>query len=231
MFSKTFPILILTLAFGFSAFAQVSNVTDFGGVPLRTKSQTQRFSGNPYATEGMVKGFIISTNNKQSEHFIKYNVLDDKLEYMKGTDMYEVSSPTINGFIMEVKNPKNNITERLLYKNGIRGIDGVPVEGFFEVLYEGKHRFLHKTFMKLKPATATYGGMQPEIGLESEERYYLLLPNGEFKAVKYNNNSILKTLGNNPTHKAFVKENKINMKNKLELQKFMKYLDEQSTGK
>lgn len=233
MFSKHIFVFLFAFAFAtnFSSYAQVGNVTDFGGVPLRTKAQAQRFSGNPYTTTDFVNGFIVTTSKKQLPQLLKYNAFEDKLEYMKGREVYEASSPTISGFVLEVKNEKNNITERLSYKNGFKGIENVGENGYFEVLYDGKHKLLHKIFMVLKPSTATYGGMQSELGLESESKYFLILPNGEIKNVKYNNSSILKALGNTPEQKAFVKQNKINAKNKSELQKLMKFLDEQNSGK
>ncbi len=230
-FSKTLLFLLVYLFSLTSVFAQVSNVTDFGGVPLRSKSQATRFSGNPYTTTEFVKGFIITTSKKQISQMLRYDAFEDKLQYMKDMAIYEASSPTIGGFILEVKNPKNNITERLNYKNGVKGIEGTSENSYFEVLYEGKHTILHKIFMQLKPSTATYGGMQSELGLESESKYFLVLPNGEVKSIKYNTSSILKALGNTPAQKTFVKENKINAKNKAELQKLMKYVDEQSAGK
>ena len=192
-----------------STFAQVGNITDFGGVPLRTKSQSVRFSGNPYTTTEFVKGFIITTSNKQIPLMLKYNAFEDKLEYMKDVAIYEASSPTINGFTMDIKNEKTNVIDRITYKNGIKGIEGTTENSYFEVLYDGKHRILHKIFIRLKPSTATYGGMQSELGLESESKYFLVLPNGEIKSVKYNNSSIIKALGNAPTYKTFAKENKI----------------------
>ena len=221
---KKISLLVLCLfAFAFVK-AQIANVnTNMSGVPLRLKSYKD-IQGSPYLFDDWQEANFLSKEGVVVESvYIRYNIYEDKVEYKKEGETYQLMNESVKGFIVGVPDNDGRM-KRTVFQNGFNDVKGFEKGNFFAVLFDGKVKFLQKIEAKLVETTATYGTSSTLTKFVKEESFYFVNEKGETNKIKRNNSSLLKIL-NDKSLNNFVKENDLNIKEDSALLKTLQFYE------
>lgn len=218
---KYIVVLILMSVTTQSAFSQLTNkvTVDRGGSTLRVKSGTdQNVIGSPYLLDTWSKGNVKFVNSKPTENVeLKLDLLENVL-VLKGADGSEnVFSDKISEFTLNI------LGKDRLFKSGYLDSKNNLIPSFFEVLYNGKTKFLCKEG-KMIIESKGYNTNTVTKKIENTTEYYISKANNSVSLVKLNEKSILTYLANSELVK-YVKDNQLNLKLKEDIIKLLQYHD------
>jgi len=190
----------------------ISNTTT-GGLNSGIPSNVQ---GSPYANEEFVIGKVFVNDDKPYNGILRYNAYSDGIE-MK----------TENGVITLLK--RSYLKARIggkFYLIESYMVNGAIRKTYFVELSQGKARLLlkqGKKFVEARSASSSYTKDQPA-KFEDERTYYIITEGNPGIEVRLKNKEILQAL---PDHKkelqAFVKSNKLKMKNEGDVIQVLTY--------
>jgi hypothetical protein len=214
---KIFFLLIGTIGF-LTAEAQVYGNVNMGGdrQTIRAKRTDADFEGSPYLFSDWQKAVIqFGTGIEPSSSEVKYDLLADVL-VLKGKDGEEY----------EFKDqPKEFLltTTKELYKNGFAPVDKFTDKTFYQVIYDGKVKFLKK-ITKTVIESKGYNTATVTKKITDDTNYYIVKDNKPTK-VKYNEKSIIAALGKTEVLTKYTKENKLDIKSTDGIVKLLSYYE------
>lgn len=206
---------------GFNAVAQITNSVyaraDRMVIRTRTAAESDVL-GSPYLVDDWAKGNVKFKDNSFARNGdLRYDVLEDVL-VVKGTDGNEnVFDAPVDEFTLNI------LGKERLFKTGFTGDKGITEKTYFEVIYNGKHKFLKRTTKTLIESRA-YNSASVTKKLEDAIIYYIAGPDNKVRVVKRNEKAILDVL-KNPQLNKYVKENKLNLKEDVDIIKLFTYYD------
>jgi len=190
----------------------ISNTTT-GGLSSGIPSNVQ---GSPYANEEFVIGKVFVNDDKPYNGILRYNAYSDGIE-MK----------TENGVITLLK--RSYLKARIggkLYLIESYKVNGTIRKTYFVELSQGKARLLlkqGKKFVEARSASSSYTKDQPA-KFEDERKYYIITEGNPGIEVRLKNKEVLQALpDHNKEVQAFVKSNKLKMKNEGDVLQVLTY--------
>lgn len=214
-------LLILLAIMADNSFAQLTNrvAVDRSGSTLRVKSSTDAsIIGSPYLVDSWSKGNVKFVNAKPADNVdLKLDLLENVL-VLKGTDGSE------NTFTEKISEFTLNILGKdRLFKSGFLDSKNQLITAYFEVLYNGKTKFLSKEG-KMVIESKGYNTSTITKKIESTTEYYISKSNNSVSLVKLNEKAILTYLGI-PDLGKYVKDNQLNLKTRDDIIKLLQYHD------
>jgi hypothetical protein len=169
---------------GFSQFELLQD-SRMPGKPLQIEN-TPSYGGTPYLLYDWCKGEVKFFNNQKITSVqLRYNVLEDVLEFSKDGVAFALDPEKINEFRLTGPN------EEYYFRNGF-SIPGYSPKGYVQILFEGKV-FLVKKITKVigNDPGATYGSsLYREI--QTKSYLFTMLSNSSFVSIKPTKSSIKK---------------------------------------
>jgi hypothetical protein len=214
-------LLILLAIMADNSFAQLTNrvAVDRSGSTLRVKSSTdQNLIGSPYLVDSWSKGNVKFVNAKPADNVdLKLDLLENVL-VLKGADGSE------NTFTEKISEFTLNILGKdRLFKSGFLDSKNQLITAYFEVLYNGKTKFLSKEG-KMVIESKGYNTSTITKKIENTTEYYISKSNNSVSLVKLNEKAILTYLAI-PDLGKYVKDNQLNLKTRDDIIKLLQYHD------
>ncbi|WP_231427023.1 hypothetical protein [Pedobacter sp. Leaf250] len=202
-----------------TADAQVYGNVNMGGDRqiIRAKRTDSDFEGSPYLFSDWQKAVVqFGTGIEPASNEVKYDLLADLL-VLKGKDgeEYEFKDQPKEFLVTSTKE---------LYKNGFSPIDKFTDKTFYQVIYDGKVKFLKKV-TKTVIDSKGYNTATVTRKIADDTNYYLVKADNKIVKVKYNEKSIVSALGRNDELSKYIKENKIEVKSIDGIIKVLSYYD------
>lgn len=195
-------------------FAQVYNTVNSASKnAINSKESLADIEGDPYLSKDYQKAFVRFANSVTSLYEIKYDQMADEI-VVKGENGQELAfSETVLEFKFQ--------DSKRIFRNGFSPEGKSTERSFYEVLFDGKVKYLKKNHKSIIEAKG-YNTMTKKI-LE-ETKYYVVSPDGKLQVVRNNEKSILAAVGQ-PKLADYAKENKLNFKNDADVAKLLAYND------
>jgi hypothetical protein len=183
----------------------------------------KEIAGSPYLEKEIQKGIIILKDDRKVENvMIRYNAFEDALLYQIGEDQITMlDPPVINGFEYR----KNG--------NVVKYISISILEGkrhFYEIIYAGKSTLVVQHQIKLTKKTnnaGSYGASDMQgSAFKQSDNYFLMDATGKSSEVNLTKKSLISALGLHEEElQAFIKKNKLKVKENTDLVRLMEYYD------
>ncbi|GGI28942.1 hypothetical protein [Pedobacter mendelii] len=210
-------VLIVALLFAsIGLHAQVKTVGTYKNL-ITVKESRSDLEGSPYlypeweeATVKFSAGINPLTEN------VKYDLLED-IVVAKGANDEEYSfndMPT--EFVLT--------NSKEIYRNGFPPMDSMTEKTFYQVIYDGKVKFLKK-LSKTVIESKGYASASVTKKVSETINYYVLTKDKKFLKVKNNEKSIIAALGNGDALGKFINDNKIDLKSNDGIIKLLTFYD------
>ena len=202
-------IVIISSLTAKTSVAQLTNkvAVDRAGTNLRVKSSAdQSIIGSPYLVDVWAKGNVKFVNSKPAEN------VDLKLDLLENVFNEKISEFTLN-----------IIGKERLFRSGFLDSKNNLISAFFEVLYNGKTKFLSKEG-KMVIESKGYNTNTITKKIENTTEYYISKANNSVSLVKLNEKVILTYLGI-PDLAKYVKDNELNLKTREDIIMLLQYYD------
>ncbi len=199
-----------------TSYAQVySTVNSPSRSAVNSKESLAGLEGEPYLYKDFKKAFVRFANAATSPFEIKYDQLADEVVVKgEGEREYAFSDP-----ILEFKFQDTKKT----FRSGFASTSPKTSEkSFYEVIFDGNIKYI-KRASKIVLEARVYNGAAIK-KIEEDNAYFIVKPGGNPEPVKNNEKSILAAIGK-PELSAYVKTNKLNLKNDEDVAKLLAYND------
>ncbi len=183
----------------------------------------KEISGSPFLEKELQNGTIILNDDRKVENvLIRYNAYEDALLYQIEKDQITMlDPPVIKGFEFQ-PNDRN-----------VKFISISFIEGkkhFYEVIYDGKSTLVVRHQIKLTKKTnnaGSYGANDMQgSAFKKLETYFLMDATGKIFEISLTKKSLTSALGSHEEElKAFIKENKLKVREKIDLATLLEYYD------
>jgi len=214
---KTIKIILIGVLTCFSAitYAQVySTVNSASRNAINSKESLSGLEGEAYLYKDYKKAFVRFANSKTSLYDIKYDQLGDEVVVKDEAGQELTFSETVLEFKFQ--------DDKRVFRNGFAPIGKNTEKSFYEVLFDGKVKYLTKVG-KMIMETKGYNTAAVK-KIVDDTQYFIVKQDGKPEVVKNNEKSILSALGK-PELSAYVKTNKLNLKNNEDVAKLLVYND------
>ena len=230
--SILFSVLSITSSLSFSQSPEevrtynalgTLNVSGNGGMFNIMSSKPVETIGTYYYNEKYFKRGFISLENVEKplgEYQMRYNLKTNELEVVLKEGLRSISTSKIISFLWS-DSASNKQTMFLKASN--YQYDGSKIDGFLEVILEGKLSLLKRKKIRLQKSN-----FNPLLVEESsndqifqDEEFFLLKDNRLAKLEKKNNKAITAFLGSDDRALQYLKNNKINYKRESEIVLFV----------
>lgn len=190
-----------------SIYSQVLNDSgQHGKMLLQTKkgNSLNSIQGTPFLNENFQKGTVTLKGNEVINVLLRYDVLNEDMEIRTGLDDEEI-------YLL----PQKEGTEYTIGEENFRYRtlnNGEQIKGYFREHYKGeKVEFLEKISAVITDPVKAQTGYQKDrpARIVLEEKYFLLLENGEVKEVKLKTKDFIKALPDSKAVRAYLSENKV----------------------
>lgn len=190
------------------------------GNPVFEKSYID-VQGSPYLQEEWAIGNVELKNGKSYKGVaLKYDQVKDVLLFRNEKNEMNTFAQPVQSFT--ITNRKDN--QPLLFRNGFTPVKNGNENSFYQVLADGKIQLLVRKVKKVREDKA-YGSATTVRTIE-EYTTYFIAKNGEPVIIKKNEKAVLEALGGNSTAlEAYIRSNKLNVKNDEDLVKLIAYVN------
>lgn len=149
--------------------------------------------GSPFFKEDWLAGnVLLRTKDRFDSVFIKYDLYRDLLLVKVDEKEYE-----FNIDVWEFTLPGSADDEKLLFRSGFEAAPGMTDKSFYQVLYDGKTKFLLKHRKQIVSEMTSTPGVRAR-AFEDQKQYFILKPGGRMDKLRKKNKSILDLLGDAP---------------------------------
>ncbi|MEP0985552.1 hypothetical protein [Ekhidna sp.] len=221
--------LITTICIGvfFNLNAQISNVNDATGNPIRVGSY-DKIEGSPYINDGnWSDGIIITQTDKFLTNVkIRYNAFEDELQYLNKGEPFYYANQDLKSFEFSLADKLGNV-ERFYFENGFEYPGEINKKNFVRVLYNGKKvKILEKiTAVKQKMTPASYGESDYDKFILISDQY--VWRDGKLSELKLKKGKILKEFASVKDQvSSYFKENTLDLSNPKDVKDLFSYIDE-----
>jgi len=201
------------------------STTYFTNKAITINANERNFTGSAYENEDFVSGYVFKNGKTLASNVaLRYNAKRDEIEVKR-----KVSSSNESARVL-VKNDDIyiKILNKVFVYSPVR--EGIAKAGYFMVLHDGTNYSLYKKltkkFLEGREAINSITRDTPP-AFQNKEVYYLVNKvDGSFTAFPKSKKGKLKIFDSNKKEvKAFVKENRLNIKKDYDLAKLVKYYD------
>lgn len=214
-------ICLVALSTSFNkANAQVySNVATANRNIMNAKESRAGLVGEPYLYKDFKKAMVKFGGGASSPGYyeIKYDQLEEAI-VVKGKGIDEelaFSDP-----VVEFKFDESG----RLFRNGFSPVDKATEKSYYEVLYDGKTKYLKRS-TKVIIEAKEYNSATVTKKIEDDSALYIAKEDKKPLSVKANEKSVLKVLGKEAELSKYIKDNKLNLKNDGDMGKLLAYYD------
>ncbi|KQR71810.1 hypothetical protein [Pedobacter sp. Leaf176] len=204
------------LFFSITSYAQITTVNTYKNL-IATKESRGDLQGSPYLFpewEAATVKFSMGINPLKEN--VKYDLLEDVLVTKGENDQEYTFKDMPTEFIL------SNTKE--VYRNGFKPVDGMSIKTFYNVIYDGKVKYLKK-LSKTIIESKGYNSATVTKKVTDMTNYYLVINDSAPVKVKNNEKSFITVLGKGDELTKFIKENKIDLKTNEGVIKFLSYYD------
>ncbi|WP_143053905.1 hypothetical protein [Parapedobacter koreensis] len=187
-----------------------------------TEKQYTDIQGNPYLFNGWRKGEVTLTGNEKFTGLnLKYDQVNDEVLYEgKGGNDYHFAKQVVAFSIVA------DDGESASYRNGFGAYEKLGNNAFYQVLYDGKVKFLRKE-VKTIVERIVYGSANANKLVQRSERYFIKLEGKTLAEVKRDRKSLLAFLGPEKSGDlgAFIDREKLKFKSDEDVIKLLQYFE------
>ncbi len=222
---RVFILFVCLIKISFSG-AQFLSATGAGnGVLLETKYSS--VEGSPYLFGDWKNGSIKDRSGVLSENLmIKYDSYRDEIQFLKDGRTFVVEPANASEFYFTILDQNSNSVERIIFKNGFT-IEGFTLLNYFQVLYEGKITYLKKVKTNYLEETVTSYGTNEQVKKFTRTEFEFMIRNGKVIPIGRNRKDFLSNFSDQESQiKAFIKTNKLSIKNDKDLAEILSRIDE-----
>jgi len=204
------------LFFSAGAFAQITTVNTYKNL-ITVKESRGDLEGSPYLFPQWETAIIkFSPGINPLTESIKYDLLDDILVSKGENDQEYTFKDMPTEFIL------SNTKE--VYRNGFMPVDGMTVKTFYNVIYDGKVKFLKK-LSKTVIESKGYNTATVTKKVTEATNYYLVLSDNTPVKVKNSEKNFITVLGKGDELSKFIKDNKLDLKTNSGIVSLLTYYD------
>lgn len=186
--------------------------------------QKTEVSGSPYASEDFTEGsFELYSGRYASGLYMNYNIYEERIEYISGSDTYAVDPANIREFTLKIDGKERT------FKRGFesRRLDG---DEFVEVAAEGPLSFLIKHEVSFDEDTgAGYGSATKQASYSKNERYYFKKDDEVSNVRRLNNRRVMRYFNGNNEIERFIDQNDLDMSEPDDVAKAVRKFNELQT--
>ncbi|MDZ7807924.1 MAG: hypothetical protein U5K71_12535 [Gracilimonas sp.] len=168
--------------------------------------QKTEVSGSPYVSEDFTEGsFELYSGSYASGLNMNYNLYEEGIEYIAGSETYAVDPANIRQFILKIDGEKRTFK---------RGFESRRLEGdkFVEVAAEGPVNFLIKHEVSFNENVSSgYGSATKQASYSKNERYYFQKGDEVSNIRRLNNRRVMRYLDGNKEVEKFIDQNDLDM--------------------
>lgn len=198
----------------FVTISSAQSVQDVNGRVYKAKSLSE-VSGNTLLFQEFLKGDVKFKDGKDIKGLqLNFDALDNILLFKNSsTVIQEVSEPIKSFIIYETKNGKDSLKT---FESGFGKVLNFDEKTFYEVLYNGKYKFLKKINKYIIETSGYNAGTKSE---EIREKlFYFIEIEGKLTQVSKNQKSIIGLFPEKESLiKDFIKKNKLNLSNEEDI--------------
>jgi len=142
-----------------------------------TKSSTQTI-GSPYLNPNFYKGHMIIKGTKTKPTFIRYNIYNNEVEFLRNGDIFVTDAKKIDGFKFYTSNGG------ILFRSGFKNKKyNITPEQFLRIIYNNEVLLVSESSASLIEDLASYGNATKQNKYQAFEKYYLVTSGGEYKKI------------------------------------------------
>lgn len=186
------------------------------------------YQGTPYFTQEFLAGYLILENGAKTKTLaLRYNMLNNNVEFIRDDDVFTVSGEKLKAYIIETSG--NNI----IFKNGFKAENNdFNSNTLMHVIYDGDIKLLAHYTSKLWKDVSTYDVAGDLNEYVTNTDFYLVTANDIIHEVKLKKSDILAVLpGKNIELQNFAEKNNLDFSEALQLKRILSHYDLLSTSK
>jgi len=158
----------------------LQNVYTVGGKPFVTAKFSKVIEGTPFFNEQMMRGTIISSDEKEHKNLsVRLNLLESQVNYLGDKQIEMIATSIVKEVVL--LDTIEKIDHHFIFAEFIDIYDK-PEKDFYEVLETGMAG-LYKQYKKKLLESKPYGSATIEQKIQTEIRYFILV-NGQWIRVK-----------------------------------------------
>ena len=210
----------ILVAFISNVQAQGTTITA-NSIEVGIYERSEAYLGSPYFSEEWMDGAVVLADGKKYEKLhLKFDQLTNQVVFLdQDLDKIQAFKVPVTEFILISKLVAGNDTK---FRSDYPSIDGSNASSFFEVLTEGKTQLLKRT-IKVVVEERPDNSLLLKKMIKASTRYYLKT-GSTLARVKNNEKEVLILLKDKQAElKAYIKENKLNLKQDNDLAKLFDY--------
>lgn len=212
---------------------QAQFVTGVGsGNSVLKETEYTSVDGSPYFYDDWKSGAIRDKSGKLSENLmIRYDSYRDEVQFLKDGRTLVVEPSLASEFYFVILNDETKKVESLFFKNGF-SVDKYSPLNYFQIVYEGKAKFIKKVKTAYIEETVNNFGTNEQVKkfVTSEEEFFIK-SDGTVHPINKSRKDLIPLFGESANGvKAFIKENKLYLKNDTDLVKVLRKFEELSVG-
>jgi hypothetical protein len=177
--------------------------------------------GTPFFMDEWRKGSVLlKTKERIDSVLLKYNLYSDLLNVKVDETEYQ-----FNIDVAEFLLPDSVTKEANLFRSGFTPVAGMNEKSFYQVLYDGKTKFLLKHKKTIASELTSTPGVKAKV-FEEQKFYFILTTSGKMERIKKKNKGILDLLEDKKEEvKKMVDTNKLKLTNDEEIISVLEYYD------
>jgi hypothetical protein len=224
-----FLVVWLVLTAPGNLFGQIQNLGGAANTVLREKDYIA-VDGSPYLFEDWRNGNIKYQSTITEDLQIKYDCFRDEVQFLRDGKSYAVESGSVQEFEFKFYDKEQSTVQRLVFRNGFT-VEGYKKLGYFNVLYDGKTKFLRKVKVDyIDEMVSTYGTEEKRKKFSRKEFYYILTSDGRAIPLKGNRKGVVTLFGPKEAEMSgYTKENKLDLKDNEDMIKVLARFDSLET--
>lgn len=207
--------------------AQIANLPGTLNKPLRTTGLYEVTEGSPFFRDIFLKGRIIDKDGDTREVYLKYDTYIDEVLISGESNVMIIDRSYYPQFEIEELDDETGEVSRFIFTNQISFEDHEKFK-YARVLFTSSSAQILKTIktILIKSEEEGYGGNKIPSYFKQKINYYLQdKRTGSVYSIALKNNQIVKALTKYQGIKAYLKTNKIRIREESELRTLIEFMD------
>lgn len=178
-------------------------------------------TGTPMLFENWNYGTVwMKTGEKYDSLRLKYDMRSDLLLVYLNDMEYQLKD------VSSFRITDSATLKVMLYRNGFKTVSSFDPHSFYQVLYDGKTKFVLKTKKQIVEELTSTPGVKKR-SFNDENSYFIVTAAGEMKKLRKKNSDILELLeGHKEELKKMIKEQKLKLNKDEEIIQLLHYYDQ-----
>jgi hypothetical protein len=177
--------------------------------------------GTPFLFDDWKKGnVLLKTRERIDSVYIRYNLYSDLLGVKVDGEEYQ-----FNIDVLEFLLPDSLTNTMNLFRSGFSPVAGLTERSFYQVLYDGKTKFLLKYKKEIASELTSTPGVKARV-FEDHKLYYILTASGKMERIRKKNKTILDLFDDKREElKKMIDTNKLKLTTDEEIIKLLEFYD------